>query len=105
MDNQEKIKQFRQEMAEKLKNSIPDNDALVAKELHIFDRVMNRREFLTTTSVAAFALLYQGCHNKAPSEWHEAPSGTLTQSERLSVTRTSKIKLDFYIENYSDNDG
>ena len=98
MDAQEKIKEFRGEMQKKLMEWIPDDDALVSKELGIFDRVVSRRDFLQATSVAAaYALFYQGCSDKPPSMWPEAQndkSNKLSDAELMSVTKPSKLIID-----------
>lgn len=95
MHYEDKIKQFRKEMKAKLKEWIPNNDSLIDKELKIFDRVMNRREFIQTTSIAtAYALLYQGCSDSPPSRWPVQQDMQLSDAELLSVTKTSKMVID-----------
>jgi hypothetical protein len=95
MHTQDKIKRFRQEMRDKLREWIPHNESLVEKELSIFDRVMGRREFLQTISVAtAYTLFYQGCSDLPPSQWQIAQASALSDDEILSVTKTSKLVVD-----------
>ena len=85
-------------MEERLREWIPNNDDLVTKEMNLFNRLMDRRDFLKTSSiVAASALLNNGCgnndFNSPPSQWGES-TGDIGVEDQVSVSKASKIIVD-----------
>ena len=98
MDQQILHMELRKRMEERLREWMPNNDDLVTKEMNLFNRLMDRRDFLKTSSiVAASALLNNGCgnndFNSPPSQWGES-TGDIGVDEQVSVSKASKIIVD-----------
>lgn len=95
MTNTQK-KELRKKIELNLKKWMPHNDEIVQKELNIFDRLMNRRDFLKTTSFAAIAaMLNHGCSDhKLPSQIQEDDDGTITLNDMASVSTPANIMVD-----------
>jgi hypothetical protein len=92
------ILEIREKLYNKLQSWIPQNDALVEKEISIFDNMLTRRDFLKSTSLAAVtALVTSGCsdadHSGPPSTWSEfSDEPTLVGiSEKQSVQKVTNI--------------
>ncbi len=75
------LEQLRRRLEGNLRAWIPGNDALVGKELSIFDALVTRRDFLRGTSLAAPALMVDGCGSSTqggpPSTWPKPAAVTL----------------------------
>lgn len=90
---------IRKELETYLREWIPNNRTLVKKELSIFDKIVSRRDFLKTSSLAALmALVHQGCQkNGPPSQWDENSQnddGPITQVDISSVQTPANIVAD-----------
>ncbi|MEA2112208.1 MAG: hypothetical protein U9P71_09210 [Campylobacterota bacterium] len=102
MNDQNSLKQIRKKVELRLREWIPNSNALVAKELSIFDHITDRRDFLKTTSLAAtMAIIGHGCGNDGaidtpPSTWieFEDKPSLVGVSDEASVSRASKITVD-----------
>ena len=93
--DEQNIENIRVMMRRQLEAWIPDNNNLVEKEMQIFDRIMNRRDFLKTTSVMAATTLLNGCFrtNETPSQI-VLDDTDIDDIERQSVTKASQITID-----------
>ena len=97
MDAEGRVRYLREKMKLQLQQWMPNNDALVQKELHIFDRIMSRREFLQTTSIVAATALFYGCSNgndikNLPSNIDD--DSPISDTEQSSVTKATKLLVD-----------
>lgn len=94
------LSEVRNEMRLRLQQWLPHDEKLVNKELQIFDHLMSRRAFLKQSAVLTSATLfnYQALSddNLPPSQWEDAEYSpiTLTEKEKKSVEKVSKIRVD-----------
>lgn len=95
------ILEYRAKLKRQLREWIPSDDDLVSRELSIFDHIVNRRDFLKTSSLAVAMLSLGGCINtkrghrfiKPPSLWDDE-WGDTSHASGTSVSRASKITVD-----------
>lgn len=96
MDGENTLGQLRKELEGNLKRWLPDHDRLARKELAIFDRMVTRRDFLKTTSLAALAALVHGCGDNGaggtPSQW--PGTDDIADDETTAVTTPANIVVD-----------
>ena len=89
---------LRRNLEENLQDWMPENDNLINKELALFDRLVTRRDFLKSTSLAALSVLISGCGSEGgpPSQWSEfEDEPTLVGIEDMStVTTPANIVVD-----------
>lgn len=72
------VRSLRKEVKGYLNEWMGGDEALIQKELKIFDSIVSRRDFLKTTSLATLALMVnQGCQDGAPSQWEGGGSKDL----------------------------
>ena len=102
MNPQSSILLLRKNLAENLRDWMPNNNDLVNKELGIFDRIVTRRDFIKGTSLATLYMLVKGCgsDNKGPtgppSQWNEFEQEPVlvTTTEMEAVNQPANIIVD-----------
>lgn len=100
MKHQQSLIEYRKLIESRLREWIPNNDALVIQELNIFDRIMSRRDFLKNSSMTAtMAIMGSGCGssnraNMPPSSWPECEETPPCIEEKILVPKASKIVVD-----------